>query len=168
MDAIRDHIIRFRQHDHSTFDLFYDMTKKQVFFAIIGIVKDDTVAEDLMQETYMAFLKTIDRVDPDKNVIAYMTTIARNLAIDRYNEGKRVIHSDDVVTHASDARVPQEEMGVMEMLEVLPETEAEIVTLHVVNDLTFKEIASIVNKPLGTVLWLYHKAIKTLKAHLGE
>ena len=40
--------------------------------------------------------------------------------------------------------------------------------MHAINDLKFKEIASITKKPLGTVLWIYNKAIKKLKEKVGE
>ena len=44
----------------------------------------------------------------------------------------------------------------------------EVVTLHVINDLKFKEIAKIMKKPLGTVLWIYNKAIKKLRDKVGD
>ncbi len=51
----------------------------------------------------------------------------------------------------------------MELLNDLDDTAKEIVVQHVINELKFKEIAKIVNKPLGTVLWIYNKAMKDLK-----
>ena len=53
------------------------------------------------------------------------------------------------------------------MLKTLDNVSREIVVLHIINDLKFKEIAGIVNKPLGTVLWIYNKAIKELKKKVG-
>ncbi|HBY65483.1 MAG TPA: RNA polymerase subunit sigma-24, partial [Acholeplasmataceae bacterium] len=35
-------------------------------------------------------------------------------------------------------------------------------------DLKFKDIVPIVDKPLGTVLWIYNKAIKKLKEKVGD
>ena len=55
---------------------------------------------------------------------------------------------------------------INDLLKSLDDTSKEIVILHVINELKFKEIAKIVNKPLGTVLWIYNKAIKTLKGEL--
>jgi RNA polymerase sigma-70 factor (ECF subfamily) len=59
-----------------------------------------------------------------------------------------------------------QEIEVLDMLKSLDDTSKEIVILHVINELKFKEIAKIVDKPLGTVLWIYNKAIKTLKGEL--
>ncbi|MDR4968237.1 MAG: hypothetical protein RG740_01325 [Acholeplasmataceae bacterium] len=43
-----------------------------------------------------------------------------------------------------------------------------MVTLHIINDLKFREIADTIDKPLGTVLWIYNKAIKKLRAKVGD
>ena len=40
--------------------------------------------------------------------------------------------------------------------------------MHVINDLKFREIAEIIHKPIGTVLWVYNKAIKKLKEKVGD
>lgn len=40
--------------------------------------------------------------------------------------------------------------------------------MHAINDLKFREIAEITQKPLGTVLWIYNKAIKKLQKKVGE
>ena len=52
--------------------------------------------------------------------------------------------------------------------EMYPNNDKEIVSLKIIGDLKFREIAEIVNKPLGTVLWIYNKAIKYLKKKVGE
>ena len=50
----------------------------------------------------------------------------------------------------------------------LNEKEREIVILHMIDNLKFKEIAKMKDKPLGTILWLYNKAIKKLKRKVEE
>jgi RNA polymerase sigma-70 factor (ECF subfamily) len=51
---------------------------------------------------------------------------------------------------------------------LLSAEEYQIVILHVVNDQKFNAIAKILNKPLGTILWVYNKAMKKLKKELGK
>ena len=59
------------------------------------------------------------------------------------------------------------DIEVLDILKDLDDISKEIVILHVINELKFKEIVPIVNKPLGTVLWIYNKAMKTLKRKVG-
>jgi RNA polymerase sigma-70 factor (ECF subfamily) len=54
------------------------------------------------------------------------------------------------------------------MIKSLDSEERQIVLLHVVSDMKFKTIAEVVNKPLGTVLWIYQKALKKIKQSLRE
>lgn len=165
---IDDMIEEFRVCNYTHFDEFYNLTKKNVFFTIISIVKDNYVVDDLMQDTYMKFLENINNYK-SKSINAYLSTIARNLAINYYNKEKRIVHNDEIIDYVqSDDKTPNYEyIEVLEMLKTLDDTSREIVILHTINDLKFKEIAKIVDKPLGTVLWIYNKAIKELKRKVG-
>jgi RNA polymerase sigma-70 factor (ECF subfamily) len=165
---IDDMIEEFRVCNYTHFDEFYNLTKKNVFFTIIAIVKDNYVVDDLMQDTYMKFLENINNYK-SKSINAYLSTIARNLAINYYNKEKRIVHNDEIIDYVqSDDKTPNYEyIEVLEMLKTLDDTSREIVILHTINDLKFKEIAKIVDKPLGTVLWIYNKAIKELKRKVG-
>ena len=57
---------------------------------------------------------------------------------------------------------------IFKLLDLLEPLEKEIIIMHVINDLKFREISKILNKPLGTVLWIYNKAIKKMKMEVGE
>lgn len=168
MEQIKDFVDAFKKQDYTTFDQFYEMTKKQVFFAVIAIVRDEDVASDLIQDAYMSFLHNIDRLESGRNVVAYLTTIARNLAIDRYNKDKRIVWSEDLVASIPSPDEEEENDDIFKILDLLPQEQREIVVMHVINDQKFREIATIMKKPMGTVLWLYQKALKTLKDRMGD
>ncbi len=97
MDQMNMMIKELKNRDYTHFDVFYEQTKRQVFFSIIHIVKDQSLAEDLLQETYMKFLEKIDLFDEKRNPHAYLATIGRNLAINMYNARKKEIINDDVI-----------------------------------------------------------------------
>ena len=156
-------IKKFKANDYSEFNQFYTSTKKQVYFTALVVLKDNGLAEDVMQETYITFLETIDNFIEGANVFSYLTVIARNKAINIYNKNKKVTYDDDKM-----ANVPTEmeegNSGVMEILSHLKsDREREIVMYHVILGYKFNEISKIVSEPLGTVLWRYNKAMKTLK-----
>ena len=163
MDKIHVIIEELKQRDYKSFDTFYNLTKNQVFYAIVSIVKDQYQAEDLMQEVYMKFLEKIEDYKSNSNPYAYLSTIARNLAINYYNKNKRIVVSDELIESIPDEEVEEVNEDIFKILDLLDPDEREIVTLHVINDLKFREIAIMMDKPLGTVLWIYNKAIKKLK-----
>ncbi|RJX23722.1 MAG: RNA polymerase sigma factor [Acholeplasma sp.] len=169
MEKVKDIIRELRVRNYNHFDTFYSLTKQQVFFAIYAIVKDQSVAEDLLQDTYMRFLEKIDHFKDGYNPVSYMTSIGRNLAFNYYNEKKKEIVSDDYMDMIP---APEEETeddpDILALLDLLTQDEREIVVMHVINDLKFREIAEVTQKPLGTVLWIYNKAMKYLKEKVGE
>lgn len=165
-----DIVEEFRDCNYDHFDIFYEETKKTVFFALASIVKNKDEVDDLIQDTYVKFLENIGKYKSKTNVKAYLSTMAHNIAINHYNKEKRLVHNDLVFDYIKDDTKEEfsTDIEVVEMLKDLDQISKEIVILHVINELKFKEIASIVDKPLGTVLWIYNKAMKQLRRKVGD
>jgi RNA polymerase sigma-70 factor (ECF subfamily) len=168
MDKIHLIIRELKQKNYQSFDTFYNLTKNQVFYAIISVVKDNDLAQDIMQDTYVKFLEKIDQYKDGANPYAYLSTIARNLAINTYNQRKREVYSEEIFETIPSPEENNDEEDIFKILDLLDPDEREVVTLHVINNLKFREIVPIVDKPLGTVLWIYNKAIKKLKEKVGD
>lgn len=165
---IEDIVNEFKVANYTHFDEFYNTTKKNVFFSIAAIVKDQAAIDDLMQDTYVKFLENINKYQAS-SINAYLSTIAHNIAINYYNKEKRVIRDEEIIDYVADEekKTNYQYIEALELLKGLDDISKEIVVLHTINDLKFKEIAKIVNKPLGTVLWIYNKAIKELQRKAG-
>ena len=62
-----------------------------------------------------------------------------------------------------------EETPLLDLVyETLSGIELEVFILHVIDDLKHREIAKIMKKPLGTITWIYNKALKKMKEKVGE
>lgn len=167
-----DEIIEeFRSCNYTHFNEFYNDTKKNVFFTIVAIIKDNDAVDDLMQDTYIKFLENISKYKSKTNIKAYLSTIAHNIAINYYNREKKLVHSEEIIDYLPNEEEKPKDTGysveVLELLKDLDDVSKEVVILHTINDLKFKEIAKIIDKPLGTVLWIYNKAIKELRKKAG-
>ena len=164
---MNDYVAQFKQGDYTGFDAFYREAKRPVYFTALGVLGDHHLAEDVMQDTFVTFLETIDRAREGENIFAYLSVIARNKALNHAKRASRVTHDDEAF--ATLAAPPEEDAsGVEEILAHLTsDEEREIVIYHVLLDYKFKDIAVIMGKPLGTVLWRYNKAMKHLKEKLG-
>ncbi|MFA5005941.1 MAG: RNA polymerase sigma factor [Candidatus Izemoplasmatales bacterium] len=160
-----------RQKDEAAFGEIYEQTKRGVYAVIVAIVRDRGTTEDLMQETYMRMLANLDQYEPGRNFNAWLVQIAKNLALDHYRKERRTTPVDpqeqsyvfDRVEPAGPA-----EYDLESLVAPLDSEERQIVLLHVVSDHKFKDIATIVGKPLGTVLWLYNRAIRKMQRHVGK
>jgi len=160
-----------RRKDEDAFREIYDQTKHGVYAVIVAIVRDRGIAEDLMQETYMKMLAHLDAYEPGRNFNAWLVQIAKNLALDHYRkEHKTVLVDPQENAYVFDRVTPVEssEYDLESLIAPLDTEEREIVLLHVVSDTKFKDIAHIVDKPLGTVLWLYNRAIRKMQTSVGK
>lgn len=160
---------KLKQEKMQFFDEFYEMTKKQVFYAAFAIVRDHHLAEDMMQDAYLMFLKNVKKVKEDKTILAYLMQIAKNLSLNYIKKHKKSTHVEDdaVFDYASD-KVETHNDTLYAMQQLLSQEEFEIVIKHVIMKLTHREIAEDLNKPLGTITWAYNNAIKKLKEALGN
>ena len=82
-------IEKLKNGDMSVFDDIYYSTKDNVYYTILSIVKDASLSEDIMQETYLKTLEKIHSYKPSNSFNSWIITIARNLAINEYNRRKR-------------------------------------------------------------------------------
>jgi len=127
-----------------------------------------------MQDTYIKVLQNIEKYT-ENNFLAYLLTIAKNLALNEYKKRKRMTLVDDVEHDYSnypfqnhiEVSLEKEEL-IRDMLAILDETEKNVVLLYNVENLTHKEIALILDKPLGTITWIYSKAVKKLQKKFRE
>ena len=164
---LEDIIEEFRVGNYDSFDEFYHQTNKQLYVFIYDIIRNRQSSEDLLQETYMRFLNHIDKYKKNTNYFNFLVTIARNLAINEYHKQKRMVYDEEYIYSVKEES-PTDVPDLFYLLDYLNEKEREIVILHMIDNLKFKEIAKMKDKPLGTILWLYNKAIKKFKRKVEE
>ena len=150
------------------FDEFYDLTKNQVYVTILSVVKNKMTAEDIMQDTYLRFLNNIHKYKENTNVVAFIVTIARNLAINYYNKHKKEEFHDFSLYEDTYVNETEDNKLLDLVYQTLEGKELDVFIMHVIDDLKHKEIAKIMKKPLGTITWLYNKAVKKMKEKVGE
>ena len=150
------------------FDEFYNLTKNKVFYMAYSILQDYHLSEDILQDTYIKFLKHKKKVKVDGNILSYLLEISKNLSLNYVNKHKKVVNIDNIVFKYEEQYHEEfEELElVKDMKKILNENEFQIVILKIINELTNNEIAQLLNKPLGTVLWTYNNAIKKLRRDL--
>ena len=100
--------------------------------------------------------------------MSYLLEISKNLSLNYVNKHKKVVNIDNIVFKYEEQYQEEfEELKlVKDMKKILNENEFQIVILKIINELTNNEIAQLLNKPLGTVLWTYNNAIKKLRRDL--
>jgi RNA polymerase sigma-70 factor (ECF subfamily) len=173
-DSLNQLVKALQAGDMSAFDELYQQTYRKVFFIVLPILKDRSLAEDIMQDTYIRLLESIGTYR-ERNFLAYLLTIAKNLAINEYHKRKHSVLTDTIELDKSayslinhvEIQIEKADF-IRESLSVLDENERNVVLLYTLENLTHREIAFILDKPLGTITWIYSKAIKKIRKKVKE
>ncbi len=160
---LSDRLRRLSSGEKEELEPIYNHLKIPLYSVIYRIVYDKMMTEDIMQTVFLKILSS----PPDEkieSVKAWIFRIARNEAIDVLRRERRLQLAADIEQEGfTDPTILLDiENGLMK----LRLDEREIVTLHLNGGFKFKEIADITEKPLGTVLWKYRKAIDQLRNYL--
>lgn len=154
------------------FDEIYYSYYRLVFYQAYQVLNNKDDAEDVMQNTFIKFMRGINDIDDNSNLKQLLSTIAKNLAIDEYRRKENIsnkttyIENVDSIESVSD-RYSESEI-LISLRGTLEKDEAKVFVLKVVYDYTFKEIAEDLNVTLNVVEAKYYKALKKVKAYYKD
>jgi RNA polymerase sigma-70 factor (ECF subfamily) len=160
-----------------------------LYSAALRMTRNPADAEDLVQETYLKAYRGFGSFEQGTNLKAWLYRILTNTFINRYRAAKRrpdETDLDDVedfylyrrlggLEEARAGRSAEDEMmdffseeEVKAAVEALPEQFRMAVLLADVEGFSYKEIASILDIPIGTVMSRLHRGRKNLQKRLYE
>lgn len=169
MDNLERKIAQLRAGDLRSFDAVYEKTNRALYFAILFIVHDKGYAEDIMQETYIRAMRSLDRYEEGTNFCAWLVRIGKNLALNHVKRAAREISTDFSAEEYRYGTVETEIPFVFEeAAKVLSEEEYQILMLCQVAGYKRREVAELMGMPVGTVTWKNNEALKKLRRHLSK
>lgn len=123
---------------------------------------DRRLAEDLVQETFVRVIRSVERYHYPRPFKPWLYAIATNLTRDHFKSAdvRRAAAPVDDDLSAAASQMPHPEQGLIEddaarevvaALEGLPEHQREVVILRYYQELSLAEIAAVLDIPLGTV-----------------
>ena len=167
VERLENYVVQFKKGNFDLFDDFYEQVKRPCFYNIYSLIKNHDLSEDLLQETFVRFLKSVSTLDENENVLGYLILISRNITLDYIKKHSRVrefYEHEDV--ESRDENEIDKTILLDKVSKILKKDQLEIFTLHVLSELTFEEIAKIMKRPLGTILWSYNNSIKKLRKEI--
>jgi RNA polymerase sigma-70 factor, ECF subfamily len=160
-----------------------------LYAAALRMTRNPADAEDLVQETYLKAYRGFDSFTEGTNLKAWLYRILTNTFINRYRAKKRRPDETDLedvedfylyrrlggLEEARASRSAEDELmdfftetEVKDALESLPESFRLAVLLADVEGFAYKEIAEILDIPIGTVMSRLHRGRKALQKRLYE
>lgn len=168
--SLEELLIRVKDGDSDAFAEVYGKTRAAVYAMTLSYLKNAADAEDATQETFVRIWQSKADYKPQGTPMAWILTVARNLALMTLRQRARSADISEEEWHAIPAdapRVTAEDRIVLDKaLGNLSDDERRVVMLHVSSGLKHREIAKLLGVPLSTVLSKYSRAIKKLQNEL--
>lgn len=154
--------------DMEAFRKLYELASGSIYGFALSIVKNPHDAEDVLQDTLLAVYNSAAQYKPMGKPMAWIFTIARNFALMKLRNVQRT----DTMEHLqledscafSQITAVEDRMLAGALFDMLDSEERQIVMLHAVSGMKNREIAALLELPLGTVLSKYYRAMKKLRA----
>ena len=148
----------------------YRRTRVAVYGLALSYLKNGAEAEDVAQDTFVKVWAAAPSYRPQGKPMAWLLTIARNLALGRLRTAARIQDLSEAQWSAfsieSDSLTADDRTVLAAALGRLSDEERHIVVLHAVCGLKHREIAQFLGLALPTVLSKYHRSLKKLKTIL--
>ena len=158
--------------------------KRKVFAYIMMVVKDDQVADDIFQDTFIKVINTIrsGSYKEEGKFIQWVMRIAHNLIIDHFRRAKRlpvVNNSNDDFDIFDMVRITDQSIedqiitdqiheDVRSLIELLPSEQKEVLVMRHYDNMSFKEIADATDVSINTALGRMRYALINLRKIVKE
>lgn len=172
-------VAAYASGDNEAFDTLLMRHKSRLFTYIVQMVRDRNLTDDIFQETFVKAITTIrqGRYNDLGKFSAWITRIARNLAIDsfRAEKSEATVSTDDAnfdilnrrelsEETVEDAMIDlQIERDVRRLVDELPESQREVLMMRFYRNLSFKEIAELTGVSINTALGRMRYAVLNMR-----
>lgn len=163
--------LEIKQNKTDGVENLYNKYKKVIYGIAFMISKNQEDAEDIMQIVFAKIYKLEKSKIPINNYASWLYSITKNETINYLKKKKNDIPLDKVYEIPNDNNELNKIIDNIEfnkLISKLNDKEKEIISLKIVSNFSFQEIAKLLEEPVGTVKWRYYKSIYNLKAILGN
>ncbi len=172
------------EENRTSIEVLINRHRKKIYTYILLVVKDQHLAEDVFQETFIKVIKSLKegRYRDNGRFISWVIRIAHNLMIDHFRKEKQLntisndSYENDLFNSKKFAdKTIEEEIvfdqiskDVRRLVHELPEDQREVVILRHYCGMSFKEIAEQTNVSINTALGRMRYALINLRRLIKE
>jgi RNA polymerase sigma-70 factor (ECF subfamily) len=176
----RDLVRRLKNRDQSAMGELYDRYGRLAFSLIVRIVRNEAIAEDVVQETFLRVWNRSASFDEERGAIGpWVLAVARNRAIDyvRSLEARESRNSVEIeklerpglCSVVDDSFLQVDRVRLLKnAFDKLPPNQRMVLELAYFEGLSQTEMAERMKQPLGTVKTWVRTALRSLREEIGE
>lgn len=149
-----------RQGDHTAYARIVNAHAPRVAATLKNMLGDTPEVEDIGQEVFISFYRSLDRFRGDSSIGTFLTRIAINLAINEIRKKNRWYRlssaggADDLEQQAAPGETPdqvQKRNRMRTAIQALPAKFRSVIVLRLIQEYSTEETAAILDLPQGTV-----------------
>ena len=174
-------LVRFYvEGNHEAFNVLLNRYESKVFSYISYIVRNNDVAEDLFQDTFMRVIATLKngKYAEQQKFSAWLMRITHNILVDYFrqvNNEKNISNDENEIDLFNDIKLADENnvetqiiqtqnlSGLQQIIKMLPDNQQQIINLRFYQDMSFKDIAVMLNCSINTALGRTRYALINLR-----
>ncbi len=180
----QDLVKRFIQGDQTSIEVLINRHKNKVYTYIILIVKNQSLAEDIFQDTFIKVIKSLKegKYKDNGKFVSWVIRIAHNLTIDHFRKEKQINtysnedYEADIFNSRKLAESTVEDIMVENqiikevrlLIDELPEDQKQVILLRHYGGLSFKEIAEQTDVSINTALGRMRYALINLRKLIDQ
>ncbi|HMR19157.1 MAG TPA: sigma-70 family RNA polymerase sigma factor [Sphingobacterium sp.] len=160
-----------------------DRYKTKIYTSIYIRVKDEFLAEDIFQETFIKVINTLKagRYNDEGKFLPWIIRIANNMVIDHFRREKRapvvvdsegydIFESLNFADEGLESKMvrQQQDVDLKRLIQLLPDDQKEVLIMRHFCDMSFKEIADVTDVSINTALGRMRYALANLRKMIDE
>lgn len=157
-----------RSGDRDGFRAIVDRYKRRAYHVALGFVGDPQDALDISQAAFIKAYRNLKRFDASKSFQPWFYRILRNLCLDHIRRSRRrrevplteALVFDDHLVNRRDI------LALRRAIDALGTEHREVIILHYFEGFSYKEMAGMLEKPIGTIMSTLYQARKQLRGAL--
>lgn len=163
-------LVRAQQGDAASVERLIELYQDTIYSMAVSFTRDPHQAEDLAQDAWIKILRGLPSFRLESKFSTWLYRITMNTFLNATRAVKREQEVVGSLTPESEAPDPKLEsaLDIHEAVRSLPEEFRSVVLLRYVADLSYKEIAVVLDLPLGTVQSRLKRALDKLGSNLGQ
>lgn len=176
-------ISQYKNGNEEAFTELVNRHKNKIYTTVYLIVKDQFLAEDLLQETYVKVVNTIKsgRYNEEGKFLPWVTRIAHNLAIDHFRKAKRypmivmedgsnIFNTLEFSEDSIESRQIQQDTHALlrDLIKELPDSQREVLMMRHYMEMSFQEIAEATDVSINTALGRMRYALINLRKKMTK
>lgn len=145
---------------------FYKEYKNLIYGIAFSILKNKDDSEDVVQNVFVKIYNAEPNILPSKNQLSWLYIVTKNEALQIYKKRNKLENLEILYEIPDNKDYILEDIDKIEynkLIQNLPSKQKEVISLKILGNLTFNEIANLLNESENTIKWRYYKATHSLK-----